>query len=611
MTGSLLALPHHDGSDLHVETQSPALGDRVAVFVHAPVESGVRDAAVRFVVDGEPRYAPGVLDRTDDLGGSWWRFSVQIENPVTPYRFLLDTNSGSVWLDGRGTHRDDPTDARDFRLLAGDGPPTWTTGAVMYQVFPDRFARSDRGHSQPDWAVPAQWSDPPRADGVAAMTQWYGGDLDGVTDRLEHIAALGASVIYLCPFFPSSENHRYCATSFARVDEALGGDAALVRLTAAAHRRGIRVIGDLTLNHCGSAHEWFLGAQADPDGLDAAMFSFAEHPSRYRSWLDVPSLPSFDHRATITRDRLYDGSESVVRRFLRPPYELDGWRIDVANMVGRHGADDLAAEVSLRMRQAMSETRADSYLVAEHAHDASSDLCAGGWDGVMGYAAFTRPVWRWLGDPDCGVGYLGEPFGVRPCDGPTAVAAMDAFSTSMPWRSRMNSLNLLASHDTARFRTVTGSQQLALVGAALAYTLPGMPSVFMGDEWGVEGTGSDDGRRPMPWPGSGLARDDHVLATYCALGNARRHLPALAHGGLRWVSVGSDHLAFVRRSAGGAALVVARRNGCAARIDLTGVIGPAGRPTPVLAVGIGELEMDGSVAWIPEGEPGFAIWELP
>ena len=171
------------------------------------------------------------------------------------------------------------------------------TGAVVYQIFLDRFARSaGRGpvrDEAPDWSVPASWSDPvARRRGVIG-TQLYGGDLDGIVEHLDHIAGLGATVLYLTPFFPARSNHRYDASTFASVDPLLGGDAALERLCSAAAQRGIRVVGDFTANHTGVAHEWFTEALSSSSARTRQWY-FLDDDDAYVSWLDVASLPKLN-----------------------------------------------------------------------------------------------------------------------------------------------------------------------------------------------------------------------------------------------------------------------------------------------------------------------------
>ncbi len=164
--------------------------------------------------------------------------------------------------------------------------------------------------------------------------------------RLDHLAALGVGVVYLTPVFPARSTHRYDASTFSRVDPLLGGDRALRALVRAAHERGMRVMGDLTTNHTGHAHEWFLAAQRDPESAEAGFYFFTGHPDSYVGWMGVPELPKLDYSSAELRRRVYGADDSVLVNWLRGPDALDGWRIDVANMTGRRGAQDLNREVS-------------------------------------------------------------------------------------------------------------------------------------------------------------------------------------------------------------------------------------------------------------------------
>ncbi|HEX9999885.1 MAG TPA: alpha-amylase family glycosyl hydrolase, partial [Actinoplanes sp.] len=471
--------PHHDGSEAYVSDPVPALGDTVSVFVRVPPGTGVSRVHMRRLQDGEPVFTSAVVDRRDPTGDTWWRAELPVTNLVTQYRFLLGTTAGVRWLTGFGLTTYDVPDATDFRLVAHPAPPAWARDAVVYQIFPDRFARSSAAehHDTPDWAVRACWDTPVEA-GPDATRMLYGGDLDGIARRLDHVAELGADTIYLTPFFPAGSNHRYDAAGFDRVDPLLGGDRALERLSAAVHGRGWRLIGDLTTNHTGDRHPWF------PTERD---FYYFHQDGGYDSWLGVPGLPKLNWGSAELRGRFTD----ICRRWLVAPYGLDGWRIDVANMTGRHGADDWTHEVASLLALAVRAARPDGLLLAEHSGDAAADLDLDGWHGTMNYAGFTRPVWSWLRADELPFDdFLGVP-GEVPRRGATeAVATMSAFAAQVSWRSWTTSWQLLGSHDTARIRSVVGDAARQEVAAGLLMTLPGTPMIFAGDEIGL--TGADN-----------------------------------------------------------------------------------------------------------------------
>jgi alpha-glucosidase len=600
----LSGVPHHDGSATYVSDLSPDVGDTVSVFLRVPRSSGVTRALLRTYVDGEQSLTESTVDRETDHE-VWLRGEVHVENPVVNYRWLLDgVPDGYQWLNGEGTHPYDVTDASDFRITTYPPPPSWAADAVLYQIFPDRFAKSVE-RPVPDWAIPQSWDDPVVGAGPETPLQFYGGDLDGITAHLDHIASTGANTVYLTPIFPARSNHRYDAATFDHVDPLLGGDRALARLSEAAHARGMRLMGDLTTNHCGAAHEWFQRALADASCPEAEYFTFTRHPDEYVCWFGYRSLPKFDHRNPGLRRALYEGPTSTVARWLGPE-GLDGWRIDVANMTGRLGTIDLNHMVATTMRATMAEANPEALLLAEHSHDASGDLLGDGWHGVMNYAGFARPLWQWLKHPEpvsCDPGPF-TPFPRVP--GASMVRSMRAFAAAQPWRATAHALNLVGSHDVPRIATFLDDDGLVTVAFGLLASLPGIPMLWAGDEIGQRGVNGEDGRRPFPWHDT-AQWDLQRLATNRALFAARALSPALRHGGLRWLSVGQDAITFLREAPEETVLVhAARARHAPIRLpvgvvgtELAGIVG-----TPSLRAG-----GDGMVT-LPGDGPAFSMWRL-
>ena len=555
----LLGQPHHDGSALYVSNPYPALGESVTVRVRVPSDADVTAVHVRTTPDAEPVFTDAAVERTTGTE-TWWAAQVVCHNPVTNYRFILEGGPTAYqWLNGTGVHQRDVPDAADFRLTAFGAPPAWAGEAVVYQVFPDRFARSAGQDSRdvPEWAVPAGWDETPRLEPGVISRQLFGGDLDGITERLDHIAELGANVVYLTPFFPARSNHRYDASSFDQVDPVLGGDEALGRLVDAAHERGMRVLGDFTTNHTGDAHEWFVTAQQDPDAEERGYYFW--EGEEYVAWLGVPSLPKLNYDSAPLRHRVFEDKEGVVRRWITGDSPLDGWRVDVANMTGRYRGQDLNHDVARQMRLAMDEAAPDALLVGEHCHDYTQDAQGDGWHGVMNYAGFTRPVWTWLRDRGHAPKFLGSPLMVPRLGGASVMETMREFAAGVPWATVRHSFNLVGSHDTTRIRTLVGEDARQVdVAAGLLFTVPGIPMLTYGDEIGMEGEFGEDGRRPMPWGSDGW--DSRLLETYRGLIAARRSSPALREGGMRWVYADDETLVFLRETPSEVALVHCARD---------------------------------------------------
>jgi alpha-glucosidase len=621
---SLAANPHHDGSAAYLANEAPGLGERVSVRLRVPASFGATDVHVRSVADGEPHYAMASVVETEpgEGGAVWWEGEVRAVNPVTPYRFLVETPSGPRWVNGRGTSAIDVADRDDFVLSTHEPPPAWLADAVAYQVFPDRFARSRASLDAPDvpvdgdWPIESDWDDPIDPDWKQSVRQLYRGDLAGVRERLDHLERLGVNLVYLTPVFPARSSHRYDASTFDEVDPVLGGDAALAALTDAAHARGIRVIGDLTTNHSGDHHRWFQAAQADASSPEASYYTFRHHPHDYVAWFDVPSLPKFDLRSPALRDRLVRGADSIAGRWLRGPSGpddrrrrdagLDGWRIDVANMTGRLGEVDVNHDVFRDVRETMRQVKPDAWLVAEHCYDATTDLTGDGWHGVMAYSWFTRPVWSWLARPDARL--MGVPGPLPRIGGDGLAASQQALTAGVPWRSVAASMTLLDSHDTSRFASVAVSPAHQLVGIGLLLTSVGVPMVFAGDEVGVTGADSNLARAPFPWDESRWDRG--LLDAYRDLIAVRRSSDALRRGGLRFVAAGPDSLAFVRETADEQVLVLASRAAHEPLRVRAAEIGPHRRAERLY--GDGDVRFDASTGAVelPGAGPSFAIWRL-
>ncbi len=574
----LLTRCHHDPSVRWVSNPTPAPGETVTVTVLVPGASDVSEVRLRTMHDGEARWWEGVARPV--TGGTEWDLELRCHNATTNYRFWLDGDDGARWLTGLGEVWHDPLDTHDFRLVTTGRTPTWVPETVWYQIFPDRFATSGRHrHTFPEWADPADWSDPV-VTGPPAMTQLYGGDLDGIVEHLDHLVELGVGGIYLNPVFPGRSNHRYDAATFDEVDPVLGGDEALVRLREATRARGLRLMTDITPNHTGDGHEWFRAAQADADSVEAGFFHFTDHPDEYESWLGVRSLPKLDHRDPELGPRLIDGPASVIGRFLHEPFDMDGWRVDVANMTGRYGLIDENEQVRNRIRATVEGAGDDKWLVGEHFFDGTRDLDGQGWHGVMNYAGVARPIVSWLGEFSTLAAMMPGP-GQDPRDGVQVAAAMDDVRGALPWQVVLGSMALLGSHDTARWQTMARSPELARVGFAFMVCLPGTPCFLYGDEVGLTGTDAEQARRTMPWDPDGWDHD--LLGFHREVLGLLRSTPALAHGGFRWAEIAPDALTFLRETDDDRILVRVSRAAAETILPLAGLV--ASGATPLLLTG--------------------------
>jgi alpha-glucosidase len=544
---------HHDGSARYVQPQDAHLGDTVALRLRAHPSAPIQRVLLRSDEDGEAFSLPMTAeDLQPGAAARWWRVELKLKMPVMHYRFLLFTSDGAWWFDAGGVHAHTPADAQDFRLLADYEAPKWVRKAVFYQIFPDRFYDGDPNNNVRDGeyeyrglkARGRAWDEPPTARGLESLVEFYGGDLPGITQRLDYLQELGVNALYLNPVFTAYSNHRYDVCDYYNVDPHLGGNPGLVELRQALSARDMRYILDIVPNHCGVLHPWFTAAQADPNAPTADFFTFHQRPDDYASWLGVKTLPKLNYRSEKLRQVMYAGPEAVFRHWLRPPYSADGWRIDVANMLARQGRDQLAVEVGRGIRQAVKEENPQAYLMGENFYDATHQLQGDMLDAVMNYAGFSLPVWYWISRFAAFIKHevlISEPRWTT-----QALAdSWQAYRAGIPWVVACQQFNSLGSHDTARIRSTCGGDTgLNRAAAVLMFTYIGVPCVYYGEEIGLGEADNLEKRQPMPWQQE--TWDMELRAFYQKLIELRKESSALVDGGYQVLLAQGDTLAFLR-----------------------------------------------------------------
>ncbi|MBC7916314.1 MAG: glycoside hydrolase family 13 protein [Rhodoferax sp.] len=357
-----------------------------------------------------------------------------------------------------------------------------TATQVIYQIFPERFAiggglSSAEKLSSPAYglhAVKREWSDVP--SNVSAANQFFGGDLDGIADKLDYLADLGVTGIYLTPVFASPSNHKYDAMDFFAIDPMFGGEKALKRLTDALHGRKMSLTLDAVLNHVSTQHPWFVAAQAgrtDEEIAKRDWFTFKPDGS-YLCWQDNASLPELNLANPDVRDVLYRKPDSLVQHWLAKG--IDHWRFDVAQDVGIPVAQEMRAIVGARFPAA-------NLLGELNGFSGSWFQTGEGFHGMMNYWYRTATL-AWLaGDID-------------------AVQMNHAVSDARQGyglKGLLCSWNMLSSHDTPRLITSVGSVEKARLALLMQFTMPGVPLVYYGEEIGMDGGADPDCRRTMCW----------------------------------------------------------------------------------------------------------------
>lgn len=559
---------HHDGSPCYVTPQNTyTFGSTINLKLRTGLNTPIERVFVRTNPDGEQHMIP-MQPGNEDAVARWWEADISLKMVRNNYRFYILTTEGGWWLTAAGMVRYTPPDATDFKILAQYHAPTWVHESVFYQIFPDRFADGDPDNNVYDneylcygkHVAARPWGELPRSLTESGAVEFFGGDLWGIIQHLDYLADLGVTAIYLNPIFTAPSNHKYDTVDYKHVDAHFGGDEALIALRHALDERGMRLMLDLVPNHCSAMHPWFLAAQADPYSPTAEFFTFQQHPDTYESWLNVRSLPKLNYRSQRLREEMYGGDAAIARYWLRPPFRIDGWRVDVANMLARQGESQFEHKVGRGLRRAIKSESPDAYLIGENFFDGSSQLQGDELDATMNYRGFSIPLQQWLVGFDQSLAWKPEMADWHLLPTETLAAQWQAFLGTIPWQIATQQFNLLGSHDTQRFQTVVGENEtLARLGVTLLFTFPGVPSIYYGDEIGMAGKDDPDCRRCMNWDPQ--AWNTGRREFYQKLIHLRRTSPALRQGGYQMLYAEGETLAFLREAPEERLIVVVQRKG--------------------------------------------------
>lgn len=554
--------------------------------------------AVQFRLWTEPQFSEALVVYNDGQpaavemarsGGdgrfAYWEAVIQPRSPRLTYSFAFRTRDGKiVYFTEHGIeHTVEEMDRWSLDLTAHTPHevPAWAQGAVIYQIFPDRFRNGDPANDPPGaapWGTAPRWRD------------FQGGDLAGITEKVPYLADLGVDIVYLNPIFTSPSTHKYDCSDYLHVDPGFGGNAALHELVDALHGRGMKLILDASFNHCsprffafqdllkhGPAsryRDWFtvrewpvhvkyrpnLAPDFSDDATRAAYTAWRlELPQRtgvpvvevadsdgpfldptYLAWMGVLDMPKLNQHNPETRQYFLD----VARYWLRE-FGIDGWRMDVA----RHVTPDFW----LDFRAACRSVRPDAYLIAEIWGNTAPWLQGDRFDATMNY--FFQ---------DLCTGY----FAKADLDTPSFVDGIEQMLAMYSSQVTSANHNLLSSHDVPRFRHEAGEDAARLrLATFFQLTLPGAPGLYYGDEIGMTGADDPDCRRAFPWDAP-ETWDREMLGSVRALTRLRKAHGSLRLGDWRAVWQGGDAFAFVRTHEEERVLVVVNRGQAIERLVL-------------------------------------------
>ena len=518
-----------------------------------------------YLISGEKSFE---MNKTEsDALFDYYSCVITMDQKIFGYYFKIIAGKVVCYFNSRGIAKENQ-DYYNFRLIAGFRTPTWAKGAVMYQIFVDRFYNGDKsndvltneytyldGYSE----QVTDWDKYPAEMGVR---EFYGGDLQGVLDKMDYLEDLGIDVIYFNPLFVSPSNHKYDIQDYDYIDPHIGkivedegellkdgqkenrfatryinrvtnkknleaSNELFAKVVKEAHKRGMKVILDGVFNHCGSFNKWLDRERIyeEQEGYEKGAFISEDSPYKdyfrfhkddcwpynpsYDGWWGHDTLPKLNYEGSR---ELTDYIMKVGRKWVSAPYNADGWRLDVAADLGH--SPEFNHRFWKEFRKSVKLANPNAVIIAEHYGYSREWLQGDEWDSVMNYDAFMEPVtWFLTGMQKHSDDYREDLLG----NAESFWGAMTHHGTNFTNSSLQVSMNELSNHDHSRFLTRTNKKvgRLHTLGSKAAeeginkavfreavvmqMTWPGAPTIYYGDEAGVCGFTDPDNRRTYPW----------------------------------------------------------------------------------------------------------------
>jgi len=545
-------------------------GEECTLHIHIPatVRSQKVECLISLFDGSNPMSVPLTLHAQE---GAYeiFRGSFSLTEPgLYYYYFRIHTpgNSFRLFKYGNDTNMEDGDLWQVSCIPADFTVPQWAQGAVIYQIFPDRFCKSGdcdlRDKLTPytiheNWDEEVQWQ--PTPDGQVLNNDFFGGNFRGITEKLDYIASLGTTILYLNPISKSFSSHRYDTADYKTPDPMLGTLEDFSQLCREAHKRGIRVILDGVYSHTGSNSLYFdkqrtfggNGAYCTRTSPYYTWYQFQNWPDHYNSWWGFDTLPTVNKLDPSFINYIITGENSVIAHWLNAG--CDGFRLDVA--------DELPNEFLSLLKKRLRQLRPDALLMGEVWEDASNKIAYGirrryfvdgQLDSVMNYP-FRSAILAYLRDCD---------------DGRGLADTVMTIAENYPSQVLLCNMNLLSTHDSVRILTAlvdgfegsreqqahrhlspqqySAAVEKLLMASFIQYTLPGAPSLYYADEAGMEGHKDPFNRRTYPW-----GRENQTLLTHFrALGKLRAEHPALRLGDIRFFQSQDGKLGFTRQHPG-------------------------------------------------------------
>ena len=605
--------------------EEPKDGDTVTIRFRAKkdnVESVI-------IISGESRTMMKVSKQEAEY--DYYAADIVVGSETIRYYFEINAGEERYYFSKMGTTVDVREDF-SFSIIPGFSTPNWAKGAVMYQIYPDRFCNGDASNDvlsgeyfyihdkatrQEDW-----YAYPKAID----IGNFYGGDLQGIIDKLDYLQWLGVEVLYLNPIFVSPSNHKYDIEDYDYVDPHLGkivadggellaaedyknsnatryiervtnranleaSNEVFIRLSKEVHSRGMKLILDGVFNHCGSFNKWLdreciyeneegyeKGAYISADSPYRSFFKFANedwpYNDSYSGWWNHNTLPKLNYEES---EKLEQYILRIATKWVSPPFNADGWRLDVAADLGQSAPYN--HQFWKKFRKAVKEANPEAIILAEHYGDARDWLAGDEWDTVMNYDAFMEPIsWFLTGMQKHSDEFREDMLGNAGAFFQAMTHGMNVFTNS----SLSVAMNQLDNHDHSRFLTRTNHRvgrvegcgphaaeadvDVATLRAAVVIqmTWPGAPTLYYGDEAGVCGFTDPDNRRTYPWG----RENKELMEFYRAIIDVHKSYEVFKSGSLKELYAAHNILSYGRFTDKEQAIIVVNNGWEDAQIEI-------------------------------------------
>ena len=621
-----------DETENYVTPMEPAVGETVTLRFR----TGKDNVDTVYLISGPMKKAMELERSTDNF--DYYKTEVELKSEAFRYYFEIKSGKMHCFFNKMGMTKD-LSNGHSFCIQPGFSTPDWAKGAVMYQIFTDRFCNGDPCNDVLDNEYiyigegvrrVADWSRRPQSMDVR---EFYGGDLEGVLQKLDYLQDLGVDVIYFNPLFVSPSNHKYDSQDYDYIDPHLGkilkdegqllpywsrdnseatryisrvtrkenleaSNKLFIKLVEEAHRRDMKVILDGVFNHCGSFNKWLDRERIYEQqlGYDKGAYVAADSPYRtffhfnnehewpynqfYDGWWGHDTLPKLNYENS---PKLVEYILNIAKKWVSPPYNVDGWRLDVAADLGL--SNEYNHKFWKMFRKTVKEANPNAIILAEHYGDPSSWLKGDEWDTVMNYDAFMEPLtWFFTGMEKHSDAYQEGMYG----NADSFIGAMRYHMASFMAPSLQVAMNELSNHDHSRFLTRTNHKVGRMThydhdaasedvnpavmreAVVMQMTWPGAPTLYYGDEAGVCGFTDPDNRRTYPWG----REDKQMVEFHKAAIHMHKEYPVLTHGSLKFLLGEYNCLAYGRFSEEDQIVVIFNNND--AEKELNVKVWPAG-----------------------------------